>query len=374
MKSVELYASVAIIPAGFGSLLSESFGPVTERPGKWYITNDNGIMKRHEIAIFEFAYPRADLDPLSAFIQSLPEDFRDTLEVRVSGEKFFTGSAVGETEKPKIRSAWPRTFDVAVQTVIGKELAAAQDAFQSDPFDALSIDGTIFYRGSFQQRDSSLDVVICAQNAAGNSTASMFAERLINHWSPTTIFLMGIAAGRRNKCRIGDVVTPRVVVNDLEGVMEASIRLKRPRIFPPPFSMVQQLQNFRFDRARKKWHDLLHSMTPPPSDASHDVALNPDMHAAAIYSSDLLLRDGEYLEDATQMHQQIRIGEMEAAGFAEACNDRTTPVPWFIVRSVSDFGDTNKNDAFQTWAAYSAAAYLRVLVEQGINFALFSKQ
>ena len=97
----------------------------------------------------------------------------------------------------------------------------------------------------------------------------------------------------------------------------------------------------------------------------------PSKHEAAIYSSDLLLRDAEYLEaQASSMHQQIRVGEMEAAGFGSTCNERATPTPWFIVRGVSDFGDEFKSDDFHVWAAYSAAAYLHTLIKYGINFSL----
>ena len=119
---------------------------------------------------------------------------------------------------------------------------------------------------------------------------------------------------------------------------------------------------------------------PPPKPPNGEeeqykehVALAPAKHDSAIYSSNLLLRNGEYLkQQAESIHQQIRVGEMEAAGFGTACNERPTPVPWFVVRSVSDFGDDLKSDDFHRWAAYSAASYLRVLLKYGINFSLLN--
>lgn len=72
--------------------------------------------------------------------------------------------------------------------------------------------------------------------------------------------------------------------------------------------------------------------------AHNGVADIPAHYDAAIYSSDLLLRQAEYLTERSEdLHQQIRIGEMEAAGFGTACNQRATPIPWFIVRGVSEF-------------------------------------
>lgn len=63
---------------------------------------------------------------------------------------------------------------------------------------------------------------------------------------------------------------------------------------------------------------------------------------------------------------------MEAAGFGTACNQRETPVPWFIVRGVSDFGDDFKDDLFHSWAAHAAASYLYLLIRDGIIMNLFS--
>ncbi len=373
MKSIEFITPKESLPADFRQRLTLNFGAVTERAGVRYVSNHKNVMAKHDIVIYEFAYPRSNLDPVTTFIGSLETQLTDYLEVNVGGEKFYAGKLLEEPSNLEtISGDWPRHFDVAVQTVIGKELEAAQEAFGSSPEDATSIEGTIYYRGFVKQRTTTISVVICAQNGAGNSIASLFAERLISKWSPKAIFLMGICAGRKGKCKIGDVVTPRVIVNDIEGVMEAQTRLKRPKIYPPPHAMIQQLLNFRYDTHRSDWIKLLNRLAVPPPDSLSEVSPEPDRHESAIYSSDLLLRDASYLEQqANETHQQIRVGEMEAAGFSDACNARTTPVPWFVVRGVSDFGDVGKGDLFQSWAAFSAAAYLRTLIEYGINVKLF---
>lgn len=381
MKSIEIIAIQDSLPENFGEMLERKFGTVSERIAHRYITNSENVMSEHTVMIYELAYPRLSLDPISDFANSLPVDVAAMLEIKVNGESFYRGDKlIIASTSSSISPTWPTQFDIGVQTVIGKELEAAQEAFSIDRWnDAVSIDGTIFYRGSIAQNDTRLNVVVCAQNAAGNADASIFAERMIGQWSPKAMFLMGICAGRRTKCKIGDVVTPRVIVNDMEGVIEAQTRLKRPKIYPPPHAMVQQLQNFRYDSVRDEWLSELASLTDPPQldglseEQFHEIVnLQPARYESAIYSADLLLRDADYLEDqAESLHQQIRIGEMEAAGFSQACNARTTPTPWFVVRGVSDFGDETKGDGFQRWAAFSAASYLKTLIRHGINISLF---
>ena len=382
MKSIEF-----IVPSGqptelFAEKVKETFSPYSVRDGKLFDRASSGHMSEIPVKIYEVAYAGSSLDPIYKFARISNEQLSGKLRVKLNGETIFperdslTDASVESVD-------WPEKFDIGIQTVIGTELHAAQDYFNVDPIqDALSIESQIYYKGTLDQNGRKLNVVISTQDAAGNEMSVITAERIISNWNPTTIFLMGICAGRRVKTRIGDVVTPRVIVDDTEGVMEAKERLKRPKIFAPPTPMVQQLKNFRFENAEAEWHELLKEKlevpTPPAgkeAEFEEHVASLPFKHEAAIYSSNLLLRDGDYLEEQSlQIHQQIRIGEMEAAGFSAACNSRTTPTPWFVVRGVSDFGDTLKDDQFHKWAAYSAAAFLRVLIKHGINFSLFDSK
>ena len=68
------------------------------------------------------------------------------------------------------------------------------------------------------------------------------------------------------------------------------------------------------------------------------------------------------------VHGKIEVGEMEAAGFVEAC--RPGDVQWLVVRGISDFGDTLKNDAFHDLAARAAATVLVDFLTHGLELDL----
>lgn len=389
MKSVEFVLPLTVsgvsIPEElferFRVALTKTFAGYTQRDGRRFCRDGNGKMHEEPVLICEVAFAGTNFDEVSDFARPFAAELKTSLETKFDGDTVLIGEAefpkVNESEKPVV-SDWPIEFDVAIQTVIGKELQAVQDHFYVEG-DARSHEGTIYYRGKVIQPAGDLSVVVCCQSSAGSDAAAVIAERLISLWHPKAIFLMGIAAGRRGKCKIGDVVTPRVIVDDTEGVLEAEKRLRRPQIYPPPHAMIQQLQNFRFDRVKSEWHANLVNRCdrPKPPVGKEDeymkgVADVPTHHDAAIYSSDLLLRQAEYLEKRSEdLHQQIRIGEMESAGFGTACNQRSKPIPWFVVRGVSDFGDDFKDDVFHGWAAHAAASYLYLLIRDGINMSLF---
>lgn len=88
----------------------------------------------------------------------------------------------------------------------------------------------------------------------------------------------------------------------------------------------------------------------------------PRVHYGVIGSSDALMLDEDVRDRLAQEHPDLRAIEMEGAGIAEATAafDRT----WFMVRGVADYSvGTGRTDAWQPYASYVAAAYVRTLLE-----------
>ena len=53
---------------------------------------------------------------------------------------------------------------------------------------------------------------------------------------------------------------------------------------------------------------------------------------------------------------------MEAGGFVRACQGEYPPIPWYVARGISDFGDDFKNDLFHPLASAAVAAYCAAYV------------
>ena len=363
-------------------LLAERFGgwSLREGSGAWLDPATNQLVQE-DTRLFEVALPESRIAEAKEVARDIARRLGEkALFLRVGTEAVVVAPD-GEDRPTKLYAtpaattavSWPDSFAVAIQVVIGRELQAVQTYFAVDPRrDQLPIDGAVYHRGRYTSDSGDVPVVIYCQGNAGNDAAALAAERLIARWHPKAIFLLGIAAGRRGKCKIGDVVTPRVVVNDQLGVARLQRRLKRPQIYPPPQPMIQQLVQYRLDLDR--WHSSLAGVCPPRAPRGKAkvfhklVARKPSHHESAIYSSNLLLRDPNVLRShAEQTHEQIRVGEMEAAGFSYACQERARPVPWFVVRGVSDFGDRIKSDDFQLWASHTAASFLLDFLKHGLR-------
>ncbi|KAL6901688.1 hypothetical protein GGI43DRAFT_364600 [Trichoderma evansii] len=80
----------------------------------------------------------------------------------------------------------------------------------------------------------------------------------------------------------------------------------------------------------------------------------PAVHYGLIASSNTLMKDAT-IRDKYALEQNVMCFEMEAAGLMNQ-------FPCLVVRGISDYSDTHKNDQWQGYAAMAAAAYAKDLL------------
>lgn len=272
------------------------------------------------------------------------------------------------------------SYDVGIQTVIGKELQAIQKQFEIDnDKDRIAYNGDWYWFKTLERKPKPpLKIVVYCQAKPGNNAASNAASKCIERFKPHLLILSGIAAGRRGKTKIGDVAIPNVVADLTKKVEEQNKTKQRPEIPPLPHVIQQFLISFRLDES--SWHNAFNTLVekipqPPPgkeSEYAKHVSTKPKVHQVAIASDNILIRNSKRLPNlADTIHQQMHIGEMEAAGFVEACTSRHPSVPWLVVRGVSDFGDKLKNDDFHWLASCAAASYVYQFVFHAVDLEIF---
>ncbi|KAF3023649.1 hypothetical protein E8E14_013213 [Neopestalotiopsis sp. 37M] len=242
-------------------------------------------------------------------------------------------------------------------------------------------------------------VLACLPGNQGKSAAAIVATNLDRTFpSIKWRFLAGIGGGvpsERNDIRLGDVVVSMpegeyggVVQYDLGKDTDNGFKLKGFLAAPPPrlrsavnnmrsdhrlndskieefvTEMLQRGRRLNVYRRPAGDSDILfhHGYAHPPDqpsciscDREQVVARSPrqwdgpEIHYGLIASGDRVMRS------AVQRNLQVRnVGdilcfEMEAAGLA-------TDLPYIVIRGISDYADSHKNDAWQHYAAAAAAA------------------
>jgi nucleoside phosphorylase len=279
-----------------------------------------------------------------------------------------------------------RPPEALVLTALPVELEAAKQALGITSEPRKTTTGTNVWNVDVTSRPSarSLRVAVACLGAAGNVSAATMATELTSSLHPRLVVMVGIAAGMRGKCLIGDVVlSERVTAYESAAIvahggvcgwLRRSLGLRATRLEPRPemyrlaHAIEQDVTAYLapMDALTSRLAVSLSALgvSAPTGD---DIASKVQPRLATIASGEKLLRDPSVLAGLRgELHGRIELGEMEAAGIAEAC--RRLRTDFLIVRGVSDFGDKKKADNAHRLASAGAAVVCADFLREGLAF------
>lgn len=207
-----------------------------------------------------------------------------------------------------------------------------------------------------------LSRVICATaSRMGVAATTALATRLAIAYRPRLLVMVGITAGIRTECGIGDVICADPVFEWGVGKWTTSggNASFEPRMYQYPLdprlrNLVGSVEPFeeefvRIYRARDGARP-----DRPAKMLRGVVATGPSVVAASNIN--------EYIRGH---HPKVLGIDMEAYGIFQAADEAPKPLPRALVmKSVVDFADERKGDAHQAYAARCAAGALSVLLQR----------
>lgn len=252
-----------------------------------------------------------------------------------------------------------RSPDLLVITAIAIELAAAKKVFGigEDVPARYSKNGIHFWPVTIQRADGPLSCVVASLGNAGNVNASAITTLLLSELNPKKVLMMGIAGGRRKKLTLGEVILSERVVYYEGGAAHAGGTIAlRPEMQRPGLSTQQDLNAYFAtaslpDRLQERAEKL--GFAIPVESPAGEVAARLMVSPATIASGELLIRDPEVFEGFQGIHEKALVAEMEAYGVFDACEKQNVPV--LVIRGISDYGDTTKDNTFHKVASEAAA-------------------
>ncbi len=292
--------------------------------------------------------------------------------------------------------------DVAVFTILEVEQRAVISLLElSDQQVHWLRPGTSFHYGTYlNDKGQTLRVALFSAKLAGNPTMASITAIVHSELLPRLSVLTGICAGLKSRpafddrreirgLRIGAVVVPREVVDYSHAVVTGATELGKQDQIPAhkqygihglgltlPKHMTRDQETWILAKRNiymcgqsSSWSGHLDSDSfREPDNTSRNAwddilrasVCNPKTFAVSdddLASSNLLLKNEVVLQDLNERrHVRVKSADMEAAGFAVASN--ACSAEWFVIRGVSDLGDSVKSDLFQAYASANAAAYL----------------
>lgn len=241
--------------------------------------------------------------------------------------------------------------------------------------------------------DREIEVVVALANQMGNNAAAVTAASLLMDFERIDdLLVVGIAGGMptpaipQQHARLGDIVVglSGVIQYDFKKVEVDKSELRKGPPAPSGFltSAIQQIR-MEEERGHHPWEQFLDpGVMRPRSDVLRDHLDQsspakrirhprqdarrkglPMVHYGLIGSANVLLKDPVERDILAREHKIIAV-EMEGSGIADAAWNFARG--YVIVRAVCDYCDMHKNNKWQRYAASTAAAYARAIIERAL--------
>jgi deoxycytidine triphosphate deaminase len=272
-----------------------------------------------------------------------------------NSEKYFNETTVpraphlgGELDKDDQSEDIP--IDFAFVTALPKERDALLKHLGPYKKVQFGFEPLTYYRGRIKipitdATDEYYEVVVVMLLGMGTGEATIGAMSVIERWQPKNVIMVGIAAGVPGKVALGDIV-----VADFVFYYELAKRtLQGEQRRAQYFYSDRLLYGRALAHEGNDWKDKIR-IEPPDR-------IYIDVHFGAIASGDKILADAMTLKQLLNECPELMAVAMEGAGVAGAASHQPHPPRFLEVRSICDYGDGEKNDRWQAFAAEAATVF-----------------
>jgi nucleoside phosphorylase len=286
---------------------------------------------------------------------------------------------------------------IGLVTAIPEEFTAMRGLVEHPADYYVSGDPARYTLGMLPSRDAEPlhNVVLTMLGATATDAAADGCAHMIRSYPAIKILIMvGIAAGIPNvnrperHVRLGDIVVATDGIVDYDHVSVGPDGVRQREGFPTPSARLKRCVNIlKSDELgdRRPWEQWLDTTSRPglaayarPNERKDVVRDSlgypldhprrnrsghrkgfPKVHYGLIGSADRSLSDVAVRDQLAAQHRLLAV-EMEGAaiGASSSLNGRE----WFMVRGISDYGDSQRDDTWRKYASLVAAAYVRALL------------
>ncbi|ABB73850.1 Nucleoside phosphorylase [Nitrosospira multiformis ATCC 25196] len=264
---------------------------------------------------------------------------------------------IGRAKYDSQRLARDEQVDVVIVTALrNPEL----DAVLNLPYQwiqkRIKDDPLTYHYGKIPRIDSNISVVAVSPNRKGMPSSAAVASKLALMFKPKILLMVGICAGIRDKCSLGDIIVADPTWDwgsgkhglDSNG---SPVFHAAPRQVPLNSALSQVASDLANDESvmngiRKGWSEEVPG-------GKLKVHIGPMASGASVIADD---RSARLI--AIQQHRELIAIEMEAYAVMAAAEYTSIPnLTAMIIKSVCDFADAEKNDTWQKYASYTSAAF-----------------
>lgn len=258
-----------------------------------------------------------------------------------------------------------RPMDVAIVTALrSPELEAILALPYGWKRRKIDNDPTNYHFGSLRTSQGEISVVAATAQRKGMPSAAAISSRMSLLFQPKLLIMPGICAGVEGKVNMGDVVVADPTWDwgsgkQVEGLDNSIVFKAAAHQRPLKTSMAEHVVELIADsevtaRIRGGW-------TGPVPAGAFKVHVGPMASGASVVAH------SKIIESIIEKQRDVLAIEMEAYAVMAAAEYSGEPVPLAMaIKSVCDFGNSDKGDSWQKYAAYTSAAFVDELIRSDI--------
>lgn len=220
-----------------------------------------------------------------------------------------------------------------------------------------SDDTQTYYSASIEKNGSSHKIVYARQSEMGMTVAVTLTMKLIEHFRPQFMIMVGIAAGiaRSNMAEqiYGDVVVADMIWNYTSG------KFVNPERTDIRFGNVGFISRPAVVKTDAELLEYVRKAAASPENQCH-------IHIGLMATGSAVVTNREIVNKQIYTMYRETIGlDMEAYGVVYATQNVTTPRPKaLVIKSVCDYANNEKSDQYQKFAAYTSCEFAKLLIEK----------
>jgi nucleoside phosphorylase len=248
-----------------------------------------------------------------------------------------------------------KKFDVAIITALNKEFEELKSICTWEPFPVKN-DPLVYYKFTLNTKNSNnIKIIACCVNDMGMQAASAVTSKIISTFSPSLVFMTGICAGLKSAgVNLGGIIVAKQVWDYESGKIidgDAGNFTFKPdmKCIPTDQGIVTRL--IEFSNNKTAISNIYNEFKGKKPNTQLEVKFD------SVGSGPYLLTSKNYLTKLLENDRKLIGIDMEGYGMYKAAqfHQGTTPV---LVKAVSDFGDAEKDDDYQSYASYASARFV----------------
>lgn len=267
-------------------------------------------------------------------------------------------------EKNIIQENLTYDYDVAIITAVEVESKAIKKLYNSWETIELKNDPVTYYKKEVIINEKKIKIVTAQQREMGIAAASNLTTKLLYHFKPKHIIMAGIAAGIGENKNYGDIIAAEIVWNYSNGKYIVSQIEKEDIIKFSPDPKTISISPLLHEKLSQDYKSILFKIK---NDWPNNTQIKNELNLiiGPLACGNAVVANKKIVEELIKPHSRKTVGlDMESYGVFYAANNTSRLKTEFLCfKSICDFADSEKNDDYQNYSAYTSAEFTKYFIE-----------